>query len=209
MPSTPRPSRRHERDRLRIARTAARLMVESGEHDLRHACRKAARQLGLDEPSKLPDESQLQQALHDHLSLFATASHQDALQRRRQAAVDAMEFFQPFSPRLAGPVLEGSATPRTTVQLHLHTDEPEAVQRHLHDHHLPAHAGSTRLRLEGGSVQPRLSWHIDADGIGFELVVLPEQALRQPPRLPGADDPMPRASLAQLRQLLQSGGESR
>src|SRR5690606_6661946 len=69
MPSTSRPSRTRDRDhdRLRIARTAARLMVESGERDLRHACRKAARQLGMDEPSLLPDDSQLQQALQDHL----------------------------------------------------------------------------------------------------------------------------------------------
>lgn len=209
MPSTSRPSRTRDRvhDRLRIARTAARLMVESGERDLRHACRKAARQLGMDEPSLLPDDSQLQQALQDHLRLFAGPSQQDALQLRRQAAVNAMEFFQPFAPRLAGPVLEGSADAHSAVQLHLHTDEPEAVQRHLQDHHLPAHEGSTRLRLGAGSAQPQLSWHIDADGIAFELVVLPEQALRQPPSLPGADSPMPRASLAQLRQLLQSRHE--
>ncbi|MGV8960954.1 MAG: hypothetical protein ACOH1V_11330 [Stenotrophomonas sp.] len=188
------------RDRQRIAQLAARQMAQSGSRDTRHAVHKAALELGLRSPAQLPDQAQVTEALHEYLRLFAPASRLDALHVRREAARHALEFLQAFSPRLVGAVLDGSADRYSPVQLHLHSDEPEAVQHFLENQRIPAQLATRKLRLQRGPASALPCWQFDADGIAFELLVLPRSALRQPPLQPLDDTPMPRASLTQLQQ---------
>lgn len=178
------------------------MMQESGSRDVRHARLKAARQLGLDDPSALPDEAQIAQALDQQLRLFAPASRTDALHEKRLAALQAMAFFDVFSPRLVGPVLNGTADAASPVQLHLHSDTAETVQHLLDDQRIPATPGSIRLRLQRGSTTVIPCWRLLADGVPFELLVLPTTALRQPPLQALDDTPMPRAASAQLQRLI-------
>ncbi len=206
MPSSRQSSRGLERDRLRIAQTAARLMGESGSRDIGHARHKAARLLGLNEPAALPDETLVSQALDEYLRLFAPASRRDEVQAKREAAMQAMTFFDSFSPRLVGPVLDGSADARSAIQLHLHCDEPEAVQRFLEDQRIPARQTTRRVRLQRDTIAALVCWHLDADGMPFELLVLPRLALRQAPLQMLDGKPMQRASLAQLHR--QAGPQS-
>ena len=180
-------------------------MGRSGSRDLLHARSRAARELGIRDPSALPDEAELQQALRDYLQLFAAQPTHDALDRKRRAALQAMEFFAAFRPRLTGPVLAGSATPSSPVQLHLHSDEPEAVQRFLLDQQVPVTLASAEVILDNERRLPVTRLDFRADEEPFELWVLPERALRQPPRLPGASAPLERASLAQLQALIATG----
>ncbi|WP_305804120.1 hypothetical protein [Stenotrophomonas sp. YIM B06876] len=193
-------SRTLVRDRQRIAQLAARQMAQSGSRDTRQAVHKAAHELGLRSPAQLPDQAQVTEALHEHLRLFAPASRLDALKARREAARQALQFLQDFSPRLVGAVLDGSADRYSPVQMHLHSDEPEAVQHFLENQRIPAHLGTRQLRLQRGRATALPCWQFDADGIAFELLVLPHSALRQPPLQPLDDTPMPRASLTQLQQ---------
>jgi hypothetical protein len=48
-------------------------------------------------------------------------------------------------------------------------------------------------------------WLFAADGLAFDLTVLPRDALRQAPLSPVDEKPMRRASIAQLRALLAEG----
>jgi len=189
--------------RHRLAHEAARLMVEGGIQDFHQAKRKAAIRLGIHDDASLPRNAEIEQALREHQRLFAGSAQSDALRQRREAAVHALEFLQAFAPRLAGPVLEGTADAHSPVQLHLHEDDPDAVQRFLDEHGIPAEARSRRLRWDRERVLDAPLWVFSADGVVFELLVLPCHALRQAP-LSGVDEkPMRRASLARLRELLQ------
>jgi hypothetical protein len=113
-----------------------------------------------------------------------------------------LEFLQAFTPRLVGPVLDGTADVHSPVQLHLHQDDPDAVQRFLDEHGIPAQSRSRRLRWDRERLLDAPLWVFSADGLTFELLVLPAQALRQAPLSQVDEKPMRRASLAQLRGLL-------
>jgi hypothetical protein len=202
-------SRVNDLQRRQIAQHAARLMADSGLRDIPHARRKAAQQLAIRDPASLPDESLVLQALHEHLRLFSPGSRDDGVTRFRAAAVHAMEFFHAFSPRLTGAVLEGTANEYSAVQLHLHSDEPEAIQRCLEDHEIPAQQTTAHLRLDHGRTSAVPCWHIDAEGIPFELMVLPERALRHPPLQSGSQQPLSRVSLNQLRKLVEAESDHR
>ncbi|WP_295362830.1 hypothetical protein, partial [Arenimonas sp.] len=168
--------------RQRVAAEAARLLALRGG-DLSEARRKAAAKLGVRDPASLPGREDILEALHAHQRLFGGAGT-DRLARLRRAALEAMEFFSAFDPRLAGPVLDGSAGTDDPVQLHLHADDPDAVARLLADRGAPAGQSTRRLRLAGGETATLPCWELLADGLPFELWVLPAQAARHPPRDP-------------------------
>lgn len=188
--------------RQRLAHEAARLMAESGLQDIQQARTKAASRLGIRDEASLPRNTEIEAALRERQRLFAGPERDAALQHRRMAAVDALEFLRAFSPRLAGPVLEGTADANSPVLLLLHEDDPDAVQRFLDEHGIPAEARSRRMRLDRERVAEVPTWTFTAEDLPFELRVLPYDALRQAPLSPVDDRPMRRASLSQLRALL-------
>lgn len=100
-------SRNHMRER--ICDLAARLMADDGIQDYALAKRKAARQLGAVDTRYLPDNHELEDALRQRLALYnpQQASHVKIL---REQALNLMQQLAPFSPRLIGSVLSGSAT---------------------------------------------------------------------------------------------------
>ena len=193
-------TRTHERRRS-LAHEAARLMAEGGIRDYHQAKLKAAERLGIFDDASLPRNREIEDALREYQRLFQRDNVAE-LRSRREAALRALEFFADFEPRLVGPVLEGTADARSAVALHLHSDDPEAVHRHLDLHRIPAESRNRRVRLDRERSEDFPVWLFSAEDLGFDLTVLPRDVLRQAP-LSGIDEkPMKRASASQLRQLL-------
>lgn len=186
--------------RQRVAAEAARLLAGEGGDPLA-ARQRAARRLGIDDPASLPGRAEILEALAAHRRLFG-GDDAGLLRRKREATLEAMAFFAAFEPRLAGAVFDGSAGPGDAVQLHLHADDPDAVARLLADRDAPAHQSSRRLRLADGQPASVPCWELVADGLPFELWVLPAQAARQGPRDPLGEGALPRANRAAVERLL-------
>jgi hypothetical protein len=188
--------------RRRLAHEAARLMAESGIRDFHQAKLKAAERLGIHDDASLPRNREIEDALREYQRLFLGDAHAAGLRLRREAALRALEFFAGFDARLVGPVLEGTADANTPVALQLYTDDADAVARFLDEHRIPADARSRHLRLDRTREGDFPAWIFSAEDLGFDLTVLPADALRQAP-LSGVDEkPMRRASASQLRALL-------
>lgn len=198
--------RRTSERRHRLAHEAARLMAEGGIRDYQQAKLKAAERLGIRDDASLPRNREIDEALREYQRLFQRDAQADALRSRREAALHALEFFHAFRPRLAGRVLDGTADAHTPVVLHLHADDADAVARFMADAGIPGEALSRRLRLDRAREHDAPAWAFHADGLAFELVVLPLDALRQAPLSSIDERPMQRASASQLRTLLAAGG---
>lgn len=192
--------------RYRLAHEAARLIAESGIRDFHQAKLKAAQRLGIHDDASLPRNSEIEAALREYQRLFQGEFQGDAqvnaLRQRREAALRALEFFAPFDARLVGPVLDGTADTNAAVQLHLYTDDAEAVPRFLDDRRIPAESSGRRLRLDRARALDCPVWLFCAEDLSFDLTVLPHDALRQAPLSNVDEKPMRRASMAQLRALL-------
>lgn len=192
-----------------LALEAARLMDESGFRDPAMALRKAIARLGAQTSrSDWPDLADIERARQERHRLFhATAgARDDALDAMRAAAMEAMRFFAPFSPRAAGTVVDGLVTDGSVVELHLHADDAESVQRHLVDHRIAARPGFRRVFDHRDRALDVPVWHVTVDGIGFELLVLPEAMLRQAPRPHAGQPPVSRAGPGGIRALASARG---
>jgi hypothetical protein len=194
--------------RHRLAHEAARLMAEGGFRDYHQAKLKAAERLGIHDDASLPRNREIEQALREYQRLFVGESRLQAVHSRRQAALRALEFLDDFSPRLVGPVLDGTADANSPVLLQLHTDDADAVPRFLEEHRIPADARTRHVRLDRKRDGDFPVWLFSAEELTFDLTVLPLDALRQAP-LSGVDEkPVKRASLANLQQLIADGETS-
>jgi hypothetical protein len=196
---------RLQRNRLRVAQEAARLMSEHGIRDFHHAKLKAAERLGILDTQALPRNLEVEQALREHQRLFLADSQPQLLRQRREAAVEAMRFLAAFEPRLVGAVLEGTADAHSAVCLHVYSDDPEAVVLYLREHGVPFDTQVRRLRYSRDDQPEYPVLLFAADELPFDLTVLPRDALRQAPLDRADDRPMRRASLAQVEMLLDEG----
>src|SRR3954462_8325752 len=116
---------RAEHLRLALAQEAARIMSEQGIDDYRLAKRKAAERLGATDIAVLPKNTEIEAALAAHHRLFEGHTHTSALTQLRQTALQAMLLLKKFQPRLVGPVLSGTASAHSEVNLDIFADSPE------------------------------------------------------------------------------------
>ncbi|HEX7814893.1 hypothetical protein [Dyella sp.] len=193
---------RVQRNRLRVAQEAARLMSEHGIRDFHHAKLKAAERLGIHDAQALPRNHEIEQALREHQRIFHAKSHPQLLRERREAAVEAMRFLADFEPRLVGAVLEGTADTHSAVCLHVFSDTPEEVTLFLQERGVPVEVQTRRLRITRDEQAEYTVLLFSADGLPFDLTVLPRDSLRQPPLDRVDEKPMRRASLAMAEELL-------
>ncbi len=197
-----RPNPRADLLRQAVAEEAARIMREQGVDDFLQAKRKAAGRLGVTDASILPRNTEIEAALVAHQRLFAADRHEASLADLRRSALQAMRLMADFQPRLVGPVLTGTASPHSEINLHLFSDSPEAVSLKLEERGVPHEILERRLRYERERTVSYPALRFVAGRQTVDAVVFPLDGIRQAPSSPVDGRPMRRASAAEVEALL-------
>jgi hypothetical protein len=195
----------NDRARQMLAQEAARIIVEQGIQDFRLAKTKAAERLGMMDRGSLPGNSEIQQAVGDHLKLFRGDAHFHLLQALRRAALRAMEILSPFSPRLVGPVLNGTAADHSAVNLHVFSDTPELIAMKLEENRLAYKPFERRLKSRRDRAETYAGYRFHHDDSFIEATVFPIDGMRQAPISPIDGRPMKRADHVAVQRLLAGG----
>ena len=190
-----------------IAQEAARILLESGSRNYLQAKRKAAHRLGISGNRNLPANQEVERALADYQRLFQSDTQPDALRDLRQVAVEAMRLLEEFSPRLVGPVLEGTADRYSEVNLHLFADAVEDVARFLLDRAIPCEIAERRLRDARGNLVSQPEYRLLAGEVPVGLTVFSGPSSRHAPQSPVDGKPMRRADLEQVRAVIAASLE--
>jgi hypothetical protein len=197
-----RPNPRADLLRQAVAEEAARIMREQGIDDFLLAKRKAAERLAVTDASILPRNTEIETALMAHQRLFAADRHEADLAAIRRSALEAMRLMADFQPRLVGPVLTGTASAHSDINLHLFTESPEAVSIRLEERGVPHEVLERRLRYERDRVVTYPALRFVAGRQTVDAVVFPLDGIRQAPSSPVDGKPMRRASAAEVEALL-------
>ena len=188
--------------RRTLAVEAARLMAEHGIDDFGFAKRKAAERFGTFEGAVLPTNAEVEAALQEYQRLFEADTHGETLYVLRQTAVTAMELLAEFTPRLVGPVLTGTATRNTEVQLHLFAERAEAVTIRLLDTAIPHELVERRVKIRADEWVLTPAVRLTVDDIPVDALVFGRDGQRQAPLSPTDGRPLRRASIDEVRALL-------
>jgi len=188
---------------LEVLRTAAQRAADSPGQPLRASLEAAARSLGesLDGRFLSADLERLELELTRYRATFRPEQGERLLELRR-AALEAMDFFAEFRPRLVGEVLSGTADRYSAIVLHLFAPTPEAVMERLLGRDIPFEESETSYEYGDGR-RERVS--VFSFGAGDDLVVLevfPEERIRETPVGPGGAK-LRRGSRRQLQALIE------
>jgi len=198
-----RASNENDRARKVLAQEAARIIVEQGIGDYRVAKMKAAERLGLTGRGSLPGNTEIEHAVSEHLKLFGRESHLDLLRVLRQAALSAMELLAPFTPRLVGPVLHGTAAANSPVNLHVFSDSAEPVALRLQQRSVQYRLFERRLKSRRDRAETFSGFRFSHDNSSIEATVFPVDGMRQAPISPVDGRPMRRADSDAVLKLLR------
>lgn len=191
-----------DRARQTLAQEAARIIVEQGIQDYRIAKTKAAERLGMQDRGSLPGNAEIEAAVSNHLQLFGRESHLDLLRMLRHAALAAMEMLSPFSARLVGPVLHGTAAENSAVNLHVFSDASETVASTLQENEVRYRPFERRLKSRRDRLETYAAFRFTLDEAAIEATVFPINGVRQAPISPVDGKPMRRADRKTVLELL-------
>jgi len=197
-------SRERGRDDTRsaIAAHAARLMVQDGIEDYGLAKRKAARQLGMPDARRLPNNDEIDAARREYQEIYRGEDQDRRIRALRGQALDAMRELAAFDPHLTGSVLSGMAGPYADIQLQLFTDNAKAVELFLIDRNIPYRTGQARLYA---GHEPRVFplFIITGGETEIELTVFDTRYLRAPLRATAEGRVIERVRLPAVAALLE------
>lgn len=192
-----------DRARQVLAQEAARIICEQGIEDYRLAKIKAAERLGMSDHGALPGNPEIEQAVNEHLALFGRESHYDLLLNLRRAAISAMEMLVVYTPRLVGPVLNGTAGESSAVNLHLFADSPEQVAWTLDESRVPYRPFERRYKSRRNQTSRFAAYRFNFADASIEATVFPFDGIRQAPISPIDGKPMQRADARAVRALMR------
>lgn len=192
-----------ERARQIVAQEAARIIVNQGIRDYRLAKQKAAERLGLSSRGSLPGNAEIEVAVADYLQIFGGDEHADLLRLMRTAALSAMELLAPFSPRLVGPVLAGTADDNSAVNLHVFADSPEMIAMEIGDRGIQFKSYERRLKTRRGQIEVYAGFEFRHNNETIQATAFPIDGERQAPLSPIDGKPMRRVNAVAVQELLQ------
>lgn len=177
-------------------------MIEHGIADFGLAKRKAAERFAVRSLSALPTNAEIEQCLAERQRIFEPLTHAARIDDLRRAAAEVMDLLAAFEPRLAGPVLAGTATINTAIELHVFSATPEAVADTLAQSGVSIGTCERRVRYGGGEVKvvPGFTFALGVERV--VVLVFGENGVREAPLSPVDGRPMQRASRARLARLL-------
>jgi hypothetical protein len=192
--------------RQRMAYEAARIMIEQDLPDFDRARRKAAERTGILDRRSWPANDEIQEAILTQHRLFRGEAGERELRRLRAEALRAMEALRAFSPRLLEAALTGAGRTERGVQILLFADCPEDVVFALMEQRIPWHERERSFRYSNGERRVHPVMRFVAGDIAYELIVLPRQAIRNPPLDPVTERPERGADIVELERLLAGDG---
>ena len=189
--------------RRNVAVEAARIMATEGQRNYMTAKRKAAERLSVNPRSALPSNREIDEELRTYQGLYGGEKHRLQLQQLRRTAITVMQSLEPYTPRLVGPVLEGTADSHSRISLHLFNDPPEEILLHLQELGVDYHQEQRRIRWHDGGHRMVQLLVTDVDGAVVELALFGSLDLRQAPPCPIDGRPQKRATRLEVESLLK------
>jgi hypothetical protein len=186
-----------------VAQEAARIIVNHGVRDYRIAKQKASDKLGMTTRDSLPGNAEIEAAVAEHLQIFGGESFRNHLRLLRVAALSAMAMLAPFTPRLVGPVLSGTADENSTVNLHVFADSSESVALAIDAMGVSFRPYERRLKSRRDQLKSFAGFSFHTNNLQIDATVFPFDGIRQAPLSSIDGKPMRRVDSQALQELLQ------
>ncbi len=194
---------RTDNQRAAVANEAARIIQEEGHPDFRSAKEKAVERLGLSGTStRLPSNEEVAEALAERNRIFRATDHPARLNDLRRAALSILHTLDMYHARLVGPVLSGTTTDFSAIDLHLFSDSPEAIGVTLDVLGIGHRTTQNRHQFRRGESERFPGYRFRTPDFECAATVFTINDRRRSPLSPIDGKPMSRAGIQEVEALL-------
>ncbi|MBM4195844.1 MAG: hypothetical protein FJ197_01915 [Gammaproteobacteria bacterium] len=151
------------------------MIQEHGLKDFRAAKTKAGERLGLEDSGALPSNEEVAAAMSERNRIFRGDEHDVLIRELRNAALRMMRELHQFDAKLVGPVLAGSASDWSSIDLHAFSDSAEAVGAVLDGLGLANRPWVHRLRTRRDTADLYPGYRFSDGEFDFTVTVFPER----------------------------------
>lgn len=197
MPKPRERSGRNQSIREQIAHIAARLIAVDGIEDFGLAKKKAARQVGTEDPQNLPTNNEIESALKAYRDIYFKEDHPRLLTSLRQEALVVMRLLERFNPYLVGSVLSGTAGRYSDINIQLFADSSKDVEIFLLNHAIKFR----HLTLPNDRAEMSVSFY--SNDIPISATVYPRDELRRNSTSRDENNILDRARIDQVERLIE------
>ena len=106
-----------------LAQESAKIIVSQGIENFSDAKTKAAKKLNIENLGCLPSNCEIEKSLKEHYQLFVPATHADYIKLTRETAIEIMNLFIDFQTYVVGPVVSGTASSSSSINIHLGSED--------------------------------------------------------------------------------------
>lgn len=193
--------------RAEIAMAAARMIAEDGA-DYATAKRKAAKLILGNRKTRgdvLPDNAQIEAEVREYQALFMGDEQPARLKSLRLLAVELMQRFERFHPRLVGAVANGTAGEHSDIHIQLFPESGKDVAVFLLNADVDYVVGETPHYKQRGEMLETLSFMWKNEGV--HLTIYEPDDIRSTPRA-GNGKVQEQLTLSMLNALLNESDEA-
>jgi len=185
-----------------VCEETAKIVIDEGIRDYQHAKLKACERLSVNPDQVMPANIEIEQAVATRLRIFDGVAHDLRYRQRLQIAVELMDEFDDFHPRVNGDSIN-TPTECSALELHTFADTPEEVYLFLHERDTPFHDKDKRFRFNHATWRqiPAVSFIVDE--VSVDVCIFRNDRRGEIPRSQIDGNAMTRLKKKRLQELLQ------
>ncbi|MDH3693187.1 MAG: hypothetical protein OER96_01270 [Gammaproteobacteria bacterium] len=185
-----------------VCEETAKIVIDEGIRDYQHAKLKACERLSVNPDQVMPGNIEIEQAVATRLRIFDGAAHDLRYRQRIQIALELMDEFESFHPRVNSDSIN-TPTERSALELHTFADTPEDIYLQLHEHGIPFHDKDKRFRFNHTTWRqiPAVSFIVDE--VSVDVCIFRHDRRGEIPRSQIDGNAITRLKKKRLQELLQ------
>ena len=106
-----------------LAQESAKIIISQGIENFSDAKNKAAKNLNIENLGCLPSNYEIEKCLKEHYQLFVPVTHAEYVELMRATAIEIMNLFIDFQTYVVGPVVSGTASSSSSINIHLSSED--------------------------------------------------------------------------------------
>jgi hypothetical protein len=192
--------------RIELAQAAAAFVADHGLDYGAAKTRALQERFGRERVSTrdIPDSTDIDQALREHLDIFDPQGHQERVQNLRDSAIRAMELLDRFQPLVTGAAWKGLASEQAFVHLQLFPESSKDIEYFLMNQEISFELSEMRRGKGLGRDKSRVpALVIQHRGNPVVLALYEQDEMRGALKALDTQGQAVRGTLAQLRQRCQ------
>ena len=185
-----------------LAQESAEIIVSQGIENFSDAKIKAAKKLNIENLGCLPSNCEIEKSIKEHYQLFVPATHADYIKLMRETAIEIMNLFIDFQTYVVGPVVSGTASSSSSINIHLGSEDIYDVTQILDKNEMKYKFFDKKIKFNKKVNKVFCGLSLLYRTVVVEIVIFNSRDIKQKPLSRIDGKPIKRLKINSLKKLL-------